>query len=151
MELIQIESISLASNSTTPLSKPKSPSPLNPSAWLSLHVHVPLRNDSSNTYGTPPKLCHPPRQKSQEITIDTPIVCKVVQEVEKLVISRVFKCPLVHSWAEGFPHASALSCPGFSLLSVIAAARLSPILLRTEPHRHTATGGTLPIRTCIHV
>ena len=50
------------SNSTTPPSKPKFQSPSNPSAQPSLHVHVPSRNDSSNTYGTPPLQASPPAQ-----------------------------------------------------------------------------------------
>ena len=41
----------------------------------------------------------------------------------KLVISGLFKCPLVHSWAKGFPHASALSCPGLSPLSAVCPAQ----------------------------
>ena len=66
------------------------------------------------------------------------VVCQFSESFSERVherCSQSMSCPLdsvhfhkfsvVHSWAKSFPHTSALSCPGFSLL---AAAHSSPFL-----------------------
>ena len=56
-------------------------------------------------------------------------LCKALYQVGgKLVIYRVFRCALVHSWAEGFPHASELPCPGFFSLWAITTRHAAPFI-----------------------